>query len=79
MITGTFCKAVRDTIFKGDSDMNNKRIQSTLENPCLGYTVFDSEHVLTECIQSEQLMFWLKKTADVFVAGQSFSGQAHPR
>jgi hypothetical protein len=66
MITGAFGKAVRDTIFKGDSDMNDKRIRSTLENPCLGYAVFDSEHVLTECIQSERLMFWLEKPADVF-------------
>jgi hypothetical protein len=45
IITGTFCKAVRDTIFKGNSDMNNTRIRGALENPCSRYTVFDSEHV----------------------------------
>jgi hypothetical protein len=72
IITGTFFKAVRDTIFKGDSDMNNTRIWGALENPCLGYSLFNSEHVLSECIRSKQPMFWAEKTADVFVGGQSF-------
>jgi hypothetical protein len=72
IITGTFCKAVRDTIFKGDSSMNNTRIWGALESPCLGYSMFDREHVLTEYIQSTRPLFWAEKTADVFVAGQSF-------
>ncbi|MCK7498890.1 MAG: hypothetical protein MZW92_56355 [Comamonadaceae bacterium] len=72
IITGTFCKAVRDTIFKGDSGMNNTRIRGALENPSSSYSVFDREHVLTECIRSRRPMFWAENTADVFVAGQSF-------
>jgi len=52
--------------------MNNTRIRGSLEKSCSGYTVFDLEHALTECIRSERPMFRAEKTADVFVADQSF-------